>query len=143
MRSGGTGDDAQHLLNQALLEYKIEGDKRVLSIDNSAERNLVRRKESRNKKSTRLPKRKAEYESEKKGRENAKKKRLSESRAADRHILKTQIMTENATVTRAAVATKQAEQFGTFLALYAQKHNLSMPNLSNAMSPLTQCCHWK
>ncbi|PXF42975.1 hypothetical protein BWQ96_07279 [Gracilariopsis chorda] len=68
--------------------------------------------------------------------ENTKKKRLSEHRAVGRHLVKTQIMTAKEVVASDAVSTKQAEQFDVLLALYVQKNNLSMPNLSTAMPPL-------
>lgn len=63
IRPGETDGDAQHFLDQALLDYKIEGDKRVSSSDDCAAGNLARRKESTKEKVACLPKRKAKYES--------------------------------------------------------------------------------
>ncbi|PXF42847.1 hypothetical protein BWQ96_07441 [Gracilariopsis chorda] len=42
-------------------------------------------------------------------------------------------MSTNAAASSVAVAAQQAEQFGAFLSLYAQKNNLTVPNISIVM----------
>lgn len=44
-------------------------------------------------------------------------------------------MSENAAVASAAVTARYTEHFGVFLALYAQKNNLSMPHMTTSMLP--------
>lgn len=67
IRPGRTEGDAQHLLDQTHLDYKIEAEKRVSCSNDSAAQNLARREESRKEKALRLAKRKANYISEKEG----------------------------------------------------------------------------
>lgn len=123
-------------MDQALLDNKIGADKIVSSSDKSTAIILARREESKKQTSALHAKRKAEYEAETKGRENSRKKDLSKRYAADHYLLRTQYMTANAALASAAVAKKQAEQFGAFLAFYAHKNNMSMPKPFTAMPPL-------
>ena len=62
VREGGTDGDAQHLLDQYLLDYKQEASKRVSSTEDGSAKMLARRKETRNQKAARLARRKREYE---------------------------------------------------------------------------------
>ena len=130
LREGGTDGDPQHLLDQALLDYKQEASKSVLSTEDGSAKMLARRKETRNEKAARLARRKREYEKVKKDKVETKKRRLGELRAAERHHLTAQTVTKNAVSASVTIAAKQCEHFRSFLALYAQKNNLRLPPTS-------------
>ena len=122
----GTENDAQHCLDQAVLDYKHEASKRTLTTDDDASRALARTRESRAQKEKRNRERKEQFEDNKRRRKEKQKARERRQIAADLQNLRAQTRIANAASASASLQRRQMEQFGILVELFAKSNQLEV-----------------
>ncbi|CAN8066129.1 unnamed protein product [Agarophyton chilense] len=131
----GKDGDAQHLLNQAVLDYKHAYSKRTLTTDKSASKTLSKLPESRTEKQKRNRERKSAFERNKKQRAQARDERDRRHSASQLQLLRAQTRFDSAANAIAALQRRQSEQFGILSNLFAHSHNLSQQQPATSLLP--------
>ena len=127
----GSEEDAQHVLDQAVLDFKHEASEKTLTTDENADTVLNRNQESQAKKEKKNRERKATFEKNKRRRQELREIKEQRRMAAEPQNFRAKTRVANAATASAALQRLQSEQFGILVNFFAQSHNLQ------AQQPMT------